>query len=101
MSNTSLMTLFAKLAKKADLVTVDSGAYCQFSRDVIRNNNHNALFSVKWVDESQEFRCTITERAFELKNQPSFDSGTGIFRLIDSEGDPTTVRFYRLELLKG
>lgn len=94
--------LFVTMAEKADVVTIDGGSYCHYGWDKIRNEKDNALLSVTWHDaEGEEFRSSITEEAFELENHPSFDFGTGIFRLIDGEGDPTKVRFYRLELLKG
>ena len=95
-----LMKKFADMAERAEVVTVDNGAYCHFAWDKIRNERDNGLLHVNWHDsEGQEFRCTITEEAFETENHPSFKDG--MFRVIDSEGDPTQVRFYRLELLKG
>ena len=96
-----LKELFVELAEKADVVTVDSGAYCQFNRDIIRSDRDNALLSVSWIDECQKCRCAITEEAFETENHPSVDFGTGIFRVMDSEGEKTQLRFYRLKVLKG
>jgi hypothetical protein len=94
-----LIDLFAETAERAEVVTVDNGPYCHFSWDKIRNASDNAIFSVNWHgDEGQESRCTIIEEAFASENHPSLREG--IFRLLDSEGDPTEIRFYRLELLK-
>jgi hypothetical protein len=94
-----LIELFAETAEIADVVTVDSGCYCHFNWDKIRNTSDNAILSVTWHDdEGEEARCTIIEEAFEPENHPSLKEG--IFRLIDSDGDPTEIRFYRLELLR-
>jgi hypothetical protein len=94
-----LIELFAETAKRAEVATVDGGAYCHFSWDEIRHDPDNALFCVNWHDaDSQEFSCSITEEAFGAENHPSLRDG--IFRLLDSEGEPTEIRFYRLELLK-
>ena len=95
----TLMKTFANMAQRADIVTIDSGAYCHFSWDKVRNERDNGLLAVSWENEGQEFRCVINEEAFEPENHPSFKDG--LWRVIDSEGDPTQVRFYRLELLKG
>lgn len=94
-----LINIFAETAEMAEVVTVDCGAYCHFNWDRIRNKSDNGILSVNWHDdEGQEYHCVITEEAFNSENHPSLKEG--IFRLIDSEGDPTQLRFYRLELLK-
>ena len=94
-----LMKTFVDMAERADIVTIDSGAYCHFSWDKVQGERDNALLRVNWHDdEGQEYSCVITEEAFEAENHPSFKDG--IWRVIDSDGDPSVLRFYRLELLK-
>jgi hypothetical protein len=94
-----LTEVFAATAKKAEVATVDNGPYCHFNWDEVRGDPDNALFAVNWHDaDCQEYSCAITEEAFDPENHPSLKDG--IFRLLDSDGDPTEIRFYRLELLK-
>lgn len=93
-----MLELFIKLLSKADVIIPSTGPLLSsWDQDDVTGDPQNEVLRLSWESEGQAYSTLFTEEAI---SNAKFDEETDEFSLLDSEGDPVTLKLCQLVALR-